>query len=88
MASRCEQQYAAFHLTVSAVADECPEDEHDDGPASPIRYVYSILSSLTFAPFTTALAKTRDWSPEQCRNVVEAAQAELRTRSADVFFKL
>lgn len=87
MASRCEQLYASFYHTVSAVADEHPEDEHDEGPASVVRYVYGILSSLTFAPFTTALA-ARGWSPEHCRNVVQAAQTELRTRNANIFFKL
>lgn len=84
MASRYEQLYTAFHLTVGAVADESPEDDHDEGPASMIRYVHDILSSFAFVPFTQALK----WSPEECMEVVQAAQAELRTRDADIFFNL
>lgn len=84
MASRYEQLCAAFHLTVGAVADESPEDDRDEGPASMISYVHGILSSFAFVPFTQALKL----SPEECMDVVQAAQAELRTRNANIFFKL
>lgn len=69
---------------MGAVADESPEDDHDEGPASMIRYVHGILSSFAFVPFTQALK----WSPEKCMEVVQAAQAELRTRDANIFFEL
>lgn len=66
------------------MTNDCPEKENDDGSASVIHYVHGILSSFALVPFT----QIPGWTLQRCRDTVQAAQAELRAKHNDIFFKL
>lgn len=65
-------------------ADKYPEDEDDDEDVSIIRYVHAMLESFALVPFTQILGKTM----QDCMQMVQAAQAELRTPDADIYFEM
>jgi hypothetical protein len=84
LASRYTRLRTNLDIIASGSTNKCLEEEHDDGSASVIRYVHGILSSFALVPFT----QVPGWNLQRCRDVVQAARAELRTRNKDIFFKL
>jgi hypothetical protein len=66
------------HTNQSAEGDDNDEEDRV------LDYVDGILESFALIPFT----QTLHWSMERCMQVVQAAQAELRAPSAEIYFQL
>lgn len=65
-------------------ADQIPEDDDDDEDVSVMRYVHDMLKSFALVPFMLDPNRTL----QDCMGIVEAAQAELRTPDAGIFFEM
>jgi hypothetical protein len=67
------------------IADWPPGDGDAEGFASDVgRYVHGMLRSFALYPFKEML----HWPPERFEQVVQAAQTELRSRSAEISFEM
>jgi hypothetical protein len=74
-----------FLSLLVSVSDWLLVDGDDEGSAGDVfLYVQGILKSFALDPFIRILNRSR----RQCMDVVQAAQAELRTPAANITFEL